>query len=303
MQRFSENTQGAIFMAVSMLGYVVNDTFVKLAASELDLYQTIFLRGLVITCILYALLRRTSRLSELRQHLSGILILRVTAEIVGTVAFLNALVALPIANVTAILQVVPLAVALGAALFLGERVGWRRYVAIVVGFAGMLMVVRPDAGGFNRFAVLALVAVLMVTIRDLATRRLPAEVPSALVAFLTGVAIAVSGLVISLGTGWEPMTASSLLAIGGAAVFLSMGYVFSVKTVRIGDLSFSAPMRYTVLLWAIILGWLVFDEVPDAWTIIGSTVIVLSGLYAFARERAIGAEPPRRRGFRSRPGV
>jgi drug/metabolite transporter (DMT)-like permease len=303
VQRFSDNAQGAIFMAVSTFGYVVNDTMVKLAAEELQLYQTIFMRGSVITVIIAVIARRSTRLTDLRHHLSFLLVLRVTAEVIGTIAFLHALVRLPIANVTAILQVVPLAVTLAAALFLGEKVGWRRYVAIGVGFIGVVVIVRPDAGGFSQFTLLALVAVVMVTIRDLATRRLPPDVPSVLVAFLTAVSIATMGLLLSIPQGWNPITSSAAVAILAASAFLTVGYLFSIRTVRIGDLSFAAPMRYTVLLWAMLLGIFVFNEIPDAWTIAGSSLIVVSGLYSVARERSLGASEPRRRVFNNRPGV
>ena len=303
VQRSSDNTQGAIFMAISMFGYVVNDTMVKLAAEELQLYQTIFLRGFIITLIIAVIARRTTRLTDLRHHLSYLLVLRVAAEVIGTIAFLNALVRLPIANVTAILQVVPLAVTLAAALFLGEKVGWRRYVAIGVGFLGVVVIVRPDAGGFSQFTLLALVAVVMVTIRDLATRRLPPEVPSVLVAFFTAVSIAAMGLVLSIPQGWNPITSSAAIAILAASAFLTVGYLFSIRTVRIGDLSFAAPMRYTILLWAMLFGIFVFNEIPDAWTIAGSALIVASGLYSVARERSLGLSSPRRRVFKNRPGV
>ena len=269
MQRFSDNVQGAIFMAVSMLGYVVNDALIKLTFDDLNLYQAIFLRGAAITVIVGAIARRTARIGDLRHHISVALGVRVATEVLGTVAFLNALAQMPIANATAILQVVPLSVTLAAALVLGESVGWRRYVAIGFGFAGVLVVVRPDAGGFNRYAVLALITVVMVTVRDLATRRLSPDLPSALVAVLTAVSISVMGLSISFLDGWAPMTGRSLAALAGAATFLSVGYIFSIKTVRVGDLSFSAPVRYSVLIWALILGVIVFGESLDMRTIAG----------------------------------
>ena len=262
-----------------------------------------FLRGAVITVSITVLASRTAAFSGWRRHMSPAIAIRVIAEVIGALAFLNALIRLPIANVTVILQVVPLAVALGAAMFLGETVGWRRYLAIGGGFVGVVIIVRPDAGGFTVFTGLALVAVLMMTIRDLATRRLAPEFPSVLVAFLTAISISATGLVISIVDGWSPIEPASLALVGGAAAFLSVGYLFSIKTVRVGDLSVAAPIRYTILLWAIILGILVFSEVPDAFTLAGSGLIILSGLYSVAREHALGSSAPRSRVFKNRPGV
>jgi drug/metabolite transporter (DMT)-like permease len=302
VQRFSDNVQGAIFMVISMFGYVVNDTFIKLAVADLNLYQAIFLRGVVMSVIVLFMLRGKASLRDIRRHASAALVIRVGAEVLGTVAFLNALVNMPIANVTALFQVVPLAVTLAAALVLGEKVGWRRYVAIVLGFVGVIIVVQPTSGGFDKFALLALGAVLMTTIRDLATTKLAPEVPSALVTLLTAISIALMGLGASFIDGWVAMNARSLGAVAGAAAFLTMGYLFSIKTVRVGELSFSAPFRYSILVWAIVLGIVVFGEVPDTPTIVGSVLIVAMGLYSVARERRLGVKPIRRV-FKNRPGV
>ena len=302
MTRLSDNALGAVYMTISVLAYVANDAFIKTAANELDLYQAIFLRGAGISLIILVMLRGRVSMGLIRQHLSGPLIVRVGAEVLGTIAFLNALVNMPIADVTAVFQGVPLTVTLAAALFLGEKVGWRRYLAVVVGFLGVLIVVRPTGEGFNAFALLAVIAVILTTIRDLATVKLPEDVPSALVAFLTAVAISLMGLVGSFIGGWAPMNASNLGTIAGAATFLSIGYIFSIKTVRVGELSFSAPFRYTILIGAIVLGILVFDEIPDRPMIIGSILIVAMGLYTFSVERKVH-ERTSSRVFKNRPGV
>ena len=302
MNRLSDNALGAVYMTISVLAYVANDAFIKTAAADLDLYQAIFLRGAAISLIILVMLRGQVSMGLIRQHLSGPLIVRVGAEVLGTIAFLNALVNMPLANVTAIFQSVPLTVTLAAALFLGEKVGWRRYLAVVVGFLGVLIVVRPTGEGFNAFALLAVIAVILTTIRDLATVKLPEDVPSTLVAFLTAVAISLMGLVGSFIGGWAPMNVSNIGAIAGAATFLSIGYIFSIKTVRVGDLSFSAPFRYTILIGAIVLGILVFDEIPDQPMIIGSILIVAMGLYTFSVERKVH-ERTSSRVFKNRPGV
>jgi drug/metabolite transporter (DMT)-like permease len=205
----------------------------------------------------------------------------------GTVCYLTALMHIPIANATAILQALPLAVTLGAAVFLKEPVGWKRYTAIAVGFAGVLIIVRPGAEGFDAFALLAVIAVGFVTLRDLATRRLSGPVPSLFVAFGTAVAIMLFGAVMLPFTAWQPVGSADLLHLAIAAGSLFFGYVFSVSSVRVGEVAFVAPFRYTILIWAILLGVVIFGDIPDAWTLLGASVIVATGVFTFYRERRL----------------
>ena len=150
MSPISENARGALYMMVAMAGFVCNDTMMKLASAELTLFQAVFLRGLMASALMAAL--AVAR-GELMHRVAPVdrrtLALRAVGEIGGTICFLTALFNMPIANATAILQAMPLAVTLAAALFLGERVGWRRYGAICAGFVGVLIIVRPGTDGFN----------------------------------------------------------------------------------------------------------------------------------------------------------
>jgi drug/metabolite transporter (DMT)-like permease len=215
------------------------------------------------------------------------LVLRIIGELGGTVCYLTALMHIPIANATAILQALPLAVTLGAAVFLKEPVGWKRYTAIAVGFAGVLVIVRPGAEGFDAYALLAVVAVCFVTLRDLATRRLSGPVPSLFVAFLTAVSIMLLGAVMLPVTEWQPVEASHLIIIAVGACALFFGYVFSVSSMRVGEVAFVAPFRYTILIWAILLGVVIFGHIPDAWTLVGASIIVATGVFTFYRERRL----------------
>jgi drug/metabolite transporter (DMT)-like permease len=215
------------------------------------------------------------------------MIVRIVSEVGLTIVYLNTLLHLELANITAIMQVMPLTVTFAAAMFLGETVGWRRYVAIGIGFIGVLIIVRPTSDGFSGWSALVLVAVLLLTIRDLATRWLPTEIPSLVIAWTTAVSITAMGLVLSVGQGWETPTSRPVALLVVAALCLVIGYFTGVQTVRIGDIAASAPFRYTVLIWGILLGYFVFDESPDAPTLIGAVVIVGASLYSLHRERVV----------------
>lgn len=282
----ADNLRGAGWMTLGMLGYVVNDAFIKLAAEDLPLFQAIFLRGLLVTGVLIVLTARRGELESMARHLNRPLALRVGTETLATVLYLLALTNVPIAGITAVLQIVPVAVTFAAARLLRERVSWERVGAVLVGFVGVLLVVKPGSDDFSPWFVAGFLAVIVIVVRELATTRIPASVPSLVVALGTAVAITTMGGTVSLVQGWERPSTSILALLVGASAFLTLGYIASVVTIRTGDLSFSAPFRYTILLFAIILQIVVFGDVPDALTFVGTAIIAAAGLWAFTRERA-----------------
>jgi drug/metabolite transporter (DMT)-like permease len=275
-------------MAICMAGFVLNDAMIKLVTQEISLFQAIFLRGVLASLLIGSLAWWRRQLFYRVSRSDGkMLALRILGEMGGTVCYLTALMHIPIANATAILQALPLAVTLGAAVFLKEPVGWKRYTAIAIGFAGVLIIVRPGAEGFDAFALLAVVAVCFVTLRDLATRQLSGPVPSLFAAFGTAVAIMLLGAVMLPFTEWRPVDSPDLLYLAVAAGSLFFGYVFSVSSMRVGEVAFVAPFRYTILIWAILLGVVIFGDIPDLWTLLGASVIVATGVFTFYRERRL----------------
>lgn len=286
MSFMSDNVRAAFFMSLSMAGFVLNDTFMKMASEDLSLFQSIFVRGLFATTVIGLMAWRSKTLFiSLSRSDWKMLALRMVGEIGGTLCFLTALFNMPIANATAILQALPLAVTLASAIFLKEAVGWRRYSAIAIGFVGVLIVIRPGSDGFNAYSYWALAAVAFIVLRDLATRQLHAAVPSFFVAFSAAVGITLTGALLSPTVEWHPMEVVHFQMLGIAALFIVVGYLFSVMTMRVGDISFVSPFRYTNLLWAIIIGVVIFDDSLDFWTLAGSTLIVATGVYTFYRER------------------
>ena len=275
-------------MALSMLAFVLNDGLMKAVFDSMSIYQAIFLRGL-ITVPLLALLAwlKGALIVRIAPRNRLLVTLRVAAEVGATIGFLTALKHMPLANVTAILQVLPLTVTMAAALFLGEKVGWRRWLAIAIGLTGVMIIIRPGMEGFSVYSIWALVAVGCVTIREIATRKLSADLPSLPVALATAIAIGGLGAVMLPAVEWAPVSASALSLICGASLAIIGGYLFSVMTIRIGDIGFVAPFRYTAMVWALILGLLMFGEIPDMPMMTGTVIIILTGLYLLHRERSV----------------
>lgn len=284
----SPNVKGALLMMASMACFTINDTFIKATDGALPLAQLLFLRGLLAT-LFVAVLAVNQNAFRARPSASDwvMIALRSAAEIGAAFFFLTALLNMPLANVTAILQVLPLTVTLGAALFFKERIGWRRMSAILIGFAGMLLIVRPGTDGFSLFSLYALAAVACVTARDLSVRRMSSAVPSLLVTFCASVSVLLAAGAVSIAVEWAPVTPRLGGLIAASALFIVGGYFFSVQVMRTGDVSFIAPFRYTGLIWALVLGWLVFADWPEPLTLLGAAIIVATGLFTLYRERAL----------------
>ena len=289
--KLSDNLRGATLMCVAMIGFTVNDACMKAATVDLPVFQAIVLRGLLTMLALGAIGLGTG---ALKLSLTGAdrmwIGMRTFGEVAGTFTFLLALKHMPIANLSAILQCLPLAVTLAAAVILREKVGWRRMTAIGIGFLGVMLIVRPGTAGFDRWSILGLVSVVCVVIRDLATRRLSARMPSVTVAFLAAASVTLGAALILPFTEIAAVNPRQALQIAGAASFLIVGYLTVVMSMRVGDISVVAPFRYTSLVAAILLGWGAFGQFPDTWTLAGSAIVVATGIYTFYRERRLARE-------------
>lgn len=289
MSGLSANSRGAIFMMLSMAGFVFNDALMKLVLVDIALFQAIFVRGIFSTLLMVILCWRLGAL-RLRGGFAATLLdrmvlLRTLGEVGGTFFFLTALSHMPIANVTAVLQILPLTITFAAALFLGEKVGWRRYAAITVGLVGVLIIIRPGGSDFNWFAIYAVIATSFITLRDLATRQMPDHVQSLNVSLISAIAVLLMGAIGSAFAPWQPLSNTQFALLSGAAAILMVGYLCSILAMRSGEVSFIAPFRYTILLWSLFLGYFVFGDVPDNYALIGAFLVVGSGLFSFHRER------------------
>lgn len=276
-------------MIVAMVGFTLNDAITKFSSESMNMAQVMLIRGAFASLFVGLLAWQRGALASPGSMLQPLVAIRVIGEAGATVAFLIALAHLPIANVSAVLQALPLAVTMGAALVFNEGVGWRRWLAIAVGFAGVMIIVRPGFEGFSVYSLLALVSVACCAVRDLATKRIPQAIPTLLVSTATALAMTVLGAaLLSPMGGWTPMTGKDTALLALAAVLVLIGYQFIIMAMRAGDISFIAPFRYTALLWSILLGLFIFGDVPDLPMILGAAVIIGSGLYALYRERIVG---------------
>lgn len=285
----TDNMKGALFMSASMAGFAFNDAAVKLSASEIGIYQSIFVRGLFAVTMIgfFAWANGAFKTIPGRGDLTKIG-WRSFWEVGATLAFLTALFHMPIANITAIMQLLPFTVTIAAALFLSEKFGWMRGLAIAIGFAGAMLIIKPGSEEFSFYSLLGVVAVICVTFRDLIVRRISKTVPSLFVAFCTSVVITLSGgIAMFFDGGWQPVSLRETGFLFIAALFIFAGYYYSVAAMRFGEVAAVTPFRYSIMIWAILLGWVIWGDIPDLWTWIGMAIVVGMGMFTLWRERVV----------------
>jgi len=268
-----------------MVFFALEDVLLKQLSSTLPIGQVIALTGVGGGLAFSLIALRTGRPLLSRALLSRAVLLRNASEAVGSVAFVTALALSTLSGVSAILQATPLAMTLGAALFLGETVGWRRWTAIAVGFAGVLLIIQPGMVSFTPASFLAVLTVALLAMRDLCSRAVPAEVSSVQLAAWGFLSLVPAGLVMLLIAGTMPVSMSGpqLLRMGGVFVVGSLGYYAIVAATRTGEVSAVVPFRYTRLVFALVLAHLVFDERPDTLMLVGAAIVVGTGLYTIWR--------------------
>ncbi len=274
-------------MVLAMLGFAIEDMFIKLLAARLPTWQIIACLGIGAGGFFAVLLRARGEALFPRAAVSPLVLLRNLGELIGTLCFVTALALTPLAQASAILQALPLSVTLGAALFLGEAVGWRRWAAIAVGFVGVLLVIQPGLAGFDANALFAVAAVVGLTLRDLVTRRIPRTMSSFQLSFLAFLTLIPAAGLLALttgGAGVMPLPRDWAL-LAGAVIMGILAYSCIVGAVRLGEVSFVTPFRYSRILFALVLGAVVFGERPDALMLTGAALIVGSGLFTLWRER------------------
>ncbi|MEI4194842.1 DMT family transporter [Roseovarius sp. E0-M6] len=283
-----DNVRGALLMVFAMAGFAIEDAFVKFLSRDISVGHILILFGIGGTLIFtIAALLRGDRLFT-RDAFRAPLLLRNLGELIAALSFVTALSLADLSVVSAILQAQPLAITLAAALFLGEAVGWRRWSAIAIGFLGVLMIIRPGLAGFTPVSLLPLIAVFALALRDLATRFTPAIVTTRTISAYGFATLIFAGLGLCLVTG-EPLMPPPfpIWALLLGIAFGSAGYYGVVAAMRVGEVSFVSPFRYSRLLFALILGILIFSERPDLLTYLGSALIIASGIYTILRERRL----------------
>ena len=280
------NFRGSVLMALAMAGFALEDMFIKLAAETLPAGQVLLILALGGTLIfgIAAWFQGVALWSPLARN-PGV-IFRTVAEVVGSIGLITAIALTPLSSASAIMQATPLFITMIAALFMGEQVGWRRWTAIMVGFFGVLLVIRPGTDGFNMLSLFAVLGVFGLGLRDLATRIVPPEAPALLLSTYAFGALIPTGaaMMAFMGTPWVTPTPAAWGWMACANAVGVVAYVTIVTASRTGDVSVVAPFRYVRLVFALIVGVTVFGERPDLQTLIGAAIIVGSGLYTLVRQ-------------------
>ena len=278
-------------MALAMASFVANDALVKFVSQSLPAAQLIFLRGLFAVALLLCaahlmgLLRKPAKgmLGPVQQVMLRPVLIRSALDALTTMVYLASLFHLPLGNATAINMATPLMITLFVVLAWHEKVSMGRWVAILIGFAGVLMIVQPAADSFNAWALLCFAGTALHAARDLCTRKIPGHVPSVLITLGTAIAVTALAGVLSLAQGWQAFTSVQLALLATASVFLSVGYYLLILSNRAGDMSVVAPFRYVGLLFALILGWAVWGDLPNALAWTGIALLLGAGLYMLRR--------------------
>lgn len=281
-----ENLRASGLMVLSMALFALEDMFVKLLSGAMPVGQIVMILGGLGGAVFWALLALRGKRLLTRDLLRPAVLTRNAGEVIGTLGFVSALALTELSSASAILQTLPLAIVLGAAVFLREPVGWRRWTAILTGFAGVLLIVQPWGAGFSALSLLAVFGVIGLALRDLTTRGIPASVPSNQLSASAFLALVPAGAVLMAVTGDAPVPvgAGDALRFVACMVFGVLGYATLVMATRVGEASVIAPFRYSRLVFALIVAVVVFGERPDLQTLTGSAVIVGSGSYAMWRE-------------------
>ncbi len=273
-------------MTLSMAGFAVEDMSVKAAARGLPVGEVVALCG-VLGFSFFAIVTAARGEPPLpRAFLGRTMVMRSAFEVSGRLFYALSLALVPLSVASAILQATPLVVVAGAALFFGEAVGWRRWTAVAVGFAGVLMILRPGVAGFDALALLAVAGMIGFAGRDLATRAAPKVLSNAQLGVAGFAMLTIAGAVILAVTGgmvWPGAVGAGFTV--SATVFGVIAYAALTQAMRTGELAVVTPFRYTRLIFALIIGFLVFHERPDAMMLAGGAVIVASGLYTLVRAR------------------
>ena len=284
----SENFRGALIMMICMSAFVLNDAFVRLAGDSLPLAQILFIRGLITTVVLLAFAIyggifsvKVSKKDKLR------IFFRSIAEALTAYFFLTAVMNMPFANVTAILQILPMTITLAAAFIFKEKVGIIRISLILIGFLGVILIINPSADGFNLYALYALISVFLITIRDLITRKLSSKVPTLLPTVSASIGVLLFSVILLINIPLQPLNMQNSSFILLAAFFIVFGYYTAVLVMRSGEISFISPFRYTAILFALIFGFIFFDEKPDKIAFLGIIIVMLAGIVLMMRNSSV----------------
>jgi drug/metabolite transporter (DMT)-like permease len=266
---------------------ICGDAFLRGPSAELPLGQLVAGRS-IVACACLALAAWWQGVLRWHRGLHSMaMVIRVAAEIGAALFFIAAILRMPFANAAAILQFIPLVTTVAAAWLFAERVGWQRWCAGAIGLLGVGLVLQPGSSGFTWWSLLAVAAMLCMSLRDLATTRIDRSVPTLLIGAVSAAGVAVSSLAMLPLAPWPLPSAQAAGLVAAGGVFVAAGFYCMVQAMRLGEVSAVAPFRYGTVLWALLIGIVVWDEVPNLLAVLGIVIVVAPGLAMFARERRL----------------
>ena len=283
-----ENLKGILFMILAMAGFAFEDLFIKMLSAYFPISEVIMILGFTgsIVFLIIAIFQNAPIIHK--DLLDKYVIMQTICELLGAVFFVTAIALTPLSSASAILQITPLLVTIGAVIFFREKVGWRRWSAVFVGFMGVLLILRPGFGGFMPASIFALLGSVFLAARDLSTRAMKVDLPSVTIALYAFIAFGISGiLIIPFNSPMVIPSLNQIMYFIGASTFGVFAYYSLVISSRIGEMSVISPFRYSRIVFAMLLAIIILGERPDSFTLIGAAIIVLSGMYTFVRENLL----------------
>ncbi|WP_371345458.1 DMT family transporter [Ancylobacter sp. IITR112] len=290
--------RGILLMIAGSSIFSTNDAFSKLALEHIPPSQILAVRGLMAALCLIAVLGWKGQLPALRFAADWRVLARAVAEACVAMLFITAITRMSIADATAILQITPLATMAVAVLFFGAHIGWRQWLAVAVGFAGVMLIVKPASSAFDPMALLPLAAALLMAFRDFITGRIGAHVPTLVVTFGTTVVGMSFGIAGSSVETWHALDGATLAYLVGGSLSLVVGHMLTISAFRAAETAVVSPFRYASVVVAVGLSAALFHQMPDLVSIGGMALIMAAGLYTMhhhlaARPVVVARKEPR----------
>jgi drug/metabolite transporter (DMT)-like permease len=277
-EQIQDSKRGILLILTAMALYVVNDSLVKLVTKHYSVEQILVVRGVFAITFMMALILRSGHLNKLRESLDKLILIRAILEALTAISFIIALSHLPIADLTVLMQMTSIIIVVLTALTGMNSIQPPVWIAVVIGFCGVLFMVKPGTSEFSIYTLIGLLTTFFVASRDLITRKINPAIPTVIVSLTTTVSVVVIGLLPGT-SNWAPLEWRETLYLLAAALFVTIGNLCAVKAHRIASPSLLAPFRYSVLIWAFLSGFVIFGDWPDLLSVIGAALIVSAGLY------------------------
>jgi drug/metabolite transporter (DMT)-like permease len=278
------NLRGIVSMLCAMALFIASDTMVKLAGAMMPPTEIMAVRGLIAVVLMGGIVLATVERAQWNMIRRPLVAARAGLEAVLAVLFLVALPHLPLGEITVIMQIAPLVLTVLSSVVLAETIGWRRWAAVAAGFLGVVLVAQPSGQGINVYILIALIVPVLVAVRDIMTRKLDPKIPTAAVTFTTTLGVCLLGLAGAPLENWTPLSSYALALLAASAALVSGANIFIIRAFRGVDVSVVSPFRYSSVVWAILLGYVIWGDIPNPLAIVGMAIIVASGLYVMHRE-------------------